>query len=95
MNTPTVKHQWIQTKDRMPKMGQKVLVYLWMDKAVNQAWWNGENYILAAANEEGIVAVYEVKPEAISHWQLMPDMPVESNDNDVEQWEDKLNGTMH
>ena len=95
MDIHAVKHQWIQTKDRMPKMGQKVVVYLWMDKAVNQAWWNGEKYFLVAANEEGIVSVYEVLSEAISHWQLMPDMPAELHDTAAEQWEDKLNGTMH
>lgn len=95
MDTTRLPHQWIQTKDRMPAIGQKVVVYLWMDKAVNQAWWNGEKYVLVAANEAGIVSVYEVLPEAISHWQLMPELPTELNDSATQQWEDKLNGSMH
>lgn len=95
MDAQKAQRQWIKTKHRMPAMGQKVVVYLWMDKVVNQAWWNGEKYILVAANEEGVVSVYEVLPEAISHWQLMPDLPSELNDYATEQWEEKLNGTMH
>lgn len=96
MNTQhqTAAENWIETQDHMPDVGQKVIVYLWMDKTVNQAWWNGEYYVLVAADEHGQVQIYQVLPEAISHWCTMPKHPALS-DNVLDMVEHKLNGTLH
>ena len=93
-NTNVTPERWTETKSQMPTIGQKVVVYLWMDKTVNQAWWNGEHYILVAADEQGQVQVYQVLPEAISHWCKMPKQP-ELNDNVIELADHQLNGTLH
>jgi len=85
---------WTETKNTMPSVGEKVVVYLWMDKSVNQAWWNGESYVLVAADEEGLVQVYQVQPSAISHWQAMPEIPEVAN-NVHFMHEDKQYGVMH
>ena len=85
---------WISTQEKMPVIGQKIMAFLWMDKVVCQAWWNGERYVVVAADEQGKVVIYEVLPIAISHWQTMPEIPEISN-SVQEEWQTKLNGTMH
>ena len=75
MKTNTEKLEWSKTQQQMPTIGQKVIVFLWMDDSVSQAWWNGEHFILAATNDKGIIAIYEVLPVAVSHWQAMPEIP--------------------
>ncbi len=92
MNTSSLR--WTSTQDQMPVIGQKILAFLWMDKAVCQAWWNGEHYIVAAADEQGRVIIYQVLPVAISHWQTMPEVPNMSSLAEQE-WQTRLNGTMH
>jgi hypothetical protein len=62
----------------MPEVGERVMVFMWMDNAVYQAWWNGEHYVLAAADAEGTVNIYKVLPEAITHWQPLPLQPSSS-----------------
>lgn len=86
--------EWTQTTDQFPEVGKKILAFAWRDKTVCQAWWNGENYILVAADEQGIVQVHQVIPAAISHWCHMPAVPAVSN-TEHELIEQKLNGTMH
>jgi hypothetical protein len=79
---------WTKTQDTMPEVGQKVVVFLWMDETVSQAWWNGEHYVLAAPNEEGKLTIYEVLPFAISHWHEMPTMPHLSSTQTNHQWDE-------
>lgn len=95
MKTNTEKLEWTETKDQMPEVGQKIVVFLWMDEAVYQAWWNGEHFVLAAANEEGAVKVYQVLPVAISHWQHMPEMPKVANTTQEYTWDSAMTGTVH
>ncbi|MBL4638361.1 MAG: DUF551 domain-containing protein [Proteobacteria bacterium] len=95
MKTNTEKLEWTETKDQMPEVGQKVVVFVWRDEAVYQAWWNGEHYVLVAANEEGKVTIYEVLPIAISHWQQMPETPVVANAVNNNQWEYFQASTIH
>lgn len=95
MKTNTEKLEWTETKDQMPEVGQKVVVFLWMDEAVYQAWWNGKHYVLVAANEEGAISIYEVLPVAISHWQHMPEIPKVADAVNNDQWEHIQTGTVH
>jgi len=95
MKTNTEKLEWTETKDQMPEVGQKVVVFVWRDEAVYQAWWNGEHYVLVAANEEGKVSIYEVLPIAISHWQQMPATPVVANAINNDHWENFQANTIH
>ncbi|GEM_PF-3561111 len=92
MNTSSPR--WMSTQEKMPVIGQKIMAFLWMDKAVCQAWWNGERYVVVAADEQGKVVIYEVLPTAISHWQIMPEIPDISSSRQ-EEGQTKLNGTMH
>jgi len=85
---------WTETKHTMPSIGEKVVVYLWMDKTVNQAWWNGEHYIVVAADEEGQVQIYQVQATAISHWQNMPERPAHANNVHIMD-ETRQYGVMH
>lgn len=86
--------EWTQTKSQMPDVGKKVLAFVWRDKTVCQAWWNGENYILVAADEQGCVQIYQVLPAAISHWRDMPELPEAAN-NVHAMVEHQLTATMH
>ncbi len=92
--THSTTEHWTETQELMPSVGQKVIVYLWMDKTVNQAWWNGEHYILVAADEQGQVQVYQVHPKAISHWCTMPEHPQLANHDEL-LTEQRLTGTLH
>ncbi|OUR73315.1 hypothetical protein A9Q78_04120 [Methylophaga sp. 41_12_T18] len=89
------KLEWTETKDQMPDVGQKIIVFLWMDETVSQAWWNGEHYVLAAADEQGIVTIYKVLPIAISHWSSMPELPITSNSVDDSAWQQQPAQTVH
>jgi len=80
------KLEWTETKEQMPDVGQKIVVCLWMDETVSQAWWNGEHYVLAAADDQGIVTIYKVLPIAISHWCSLPDLPTNCNSVANQQW---------
>jgi hypothetical protein len=55
--TKIVAQEWTDTKDQTPSQGQKVLVFVWRDETVCQAWWNGEHSLLVAADEQGLVNV--------------------------------------
>ena len=57
---------WTETKDQTPSLGQKVLVFVWRDETVCQAWWNREHYLLVAADEQGIVNIYHVYPSQLA-----------------------------
>lgn len=86
--------EWIKATDQMPAVGKKILAVAWRDNTVCQAWWNGENYVLVAADEQGAIQVYQVLPAAISYWCKMPKAPAISNN--LHEWaQQKLNGTMH
>lgn len=85
--------KWIQSADQMPEVGKKILVVIWRDKTVCQAWWNGEYFVLVAADQQGIIQVYQVLPEAISHWCDMPALP--SASNNVHELIEQKYGTMH
>jgi len=88
--------EWTETKDQTQSLGQKVLVFVWRDETVCQAWWNGEHYLLVAADEQGLVNVYQVPPISISHWRTMPDMPAMTNSNNVHHIsEHKRSALMH
>jgi hypothetical protein len=95
MKTNTAKLEWTKTQQQMPEVGQKVVVFLWMDETVSQAWWNGKHFVLAAANEEGIVAIYEVLPVAVSHWQFMPENPTISKSANNHKWDHTLIEAVH
>ena len=58
--------EWTETKDQTPPLGQKVLVFVWRDETVCQAWWNREHYLLVAADEQGIVNIYHVYPSQLA-----------------------------
>jgi hypothetical protein len=74
-----VAQEWTETTEHSPTIGQKILVFVWRDETVCQAWWNGKHYILVAADEQGLVNIYQVPPNSISHWQNMPENPAMSN----------------
>lgn len=86
--------EWIPATIKMPAIGKKILGFVWRDKTVCQAWWNGEHYVLVAADEQGLIQVYQVPLTAISHWCHMPEVPAIST-NVHELVEHRLNGTMH
>ena len=77
----SINIEWVKSSDQTPEAGIKILVYVWRDNAVCQAWFTSETYAITSADEDGIIQVYEVKPDAISHWQAMPLPPVIDNDN--------------
>jgi len=92
--TKIQQQEWTETKEQTPTLGQKILVFVWRDESVCQAWWNGEHYLLVAADKQGIVNVYQVPPISISHWREMPEMP--SMSHNVHNMADhKLTGTRH
>jgi hypothetical protein len=86
--------EWIKATDQMPVISKKILAFVWRDNTVCQAWWNGDYYVLVAADEQGAIQVYHVLPAAISHWCSMPEAPAVLNN--MNNWaHQKLNGTMH
>jgi hypothetical protein len=81
-----VAQKWTETTESSPSIGQKILVFVWRDETVCQAWWNGEHYILVAADEQGLVNIYQVPPNSISHWQNMPENPaIPNNIHDISE----------
>ena len=92
--TKAYTQKWTETKNKMPAIGKKILVFVWRDETVCQAWWNGEHYLLVAADKHGLVNVYQAPPTSISHWQNMPEIPAMSN-NIHNISEHRLTGTRH
>jgi hypothetical protein len=86
--------EWTQATNQMPAVGKKILAFVWRDKTVCQAWWNGEHYLLVTTDEQYLVQVYQVPLTAVSHWRDMPEVP-EISTNVHELVEHRLNGTMH
>lgn len=73
--------KWISVKDKLPELGEKVLVYT-TGNNMYTGWINSENTFTVVSGSHGFVDSYTV-----THWMPLPEPPQEKTKPEFDKYE--------